>query len=309
MNNTIIKFLQANNIDINSDKINDVLQDNIAINDILLRYRIELNEQNTQISLANVLGDTSDVQSLSLGHFAEKMCTFFDEAGNGYEKRSLGMLDYTSDNVVDCLRPSFASQPIYLNECGDSTYYVGQNGKHRIHLLKFHYLKELANIDKTNLFAMERLNQKYTIDCVIKPIDYIKTYCFYILDKTKTSERLSIESELDTNYMRTGRSKVVELSDNVKSETIVSDDELIRMAEHSLLQYIEREINSQGKEDFVNWDYTEPFTQRILREMGEIETFKSFMVTYMPDCVAKLEEISSKKNKQKIDFTVDDFFK
>ena len=191
MNNTIRNFLIQQGIDITSDKFEEYIDTDFNFNRTISKYVIYKNTMSSQISIANVRGNAESYGESSLSGMAELLGDFFDENGSGYEYRSLGMLKYSSDEVVDQLRRSFITDPMYVNECGDNSYKIGQNGMHRYLILKFHYLKERLGISPDNENAIKALDEKYTIDYQVKYIDYTKTYCAYFLDRVKPLPRTS----------------------------------------------------------------------------------------------------------------------
>lgn len=76
------------------------------------------------------------------------MGNFFGDKNDGYHTRSLGMLDYTSEEIVPKLQNSFEVEPMILDEVDDGKYCISTNGMHRYTILRIHYL--LDKLKKQN---------------------------------------------------------------------------------------------------------------------------------------------------------------
>ncbi len=192
------------------------------INPIIDANRInENNTTDTKVSVADILGYDYKEKELSDDIF-ENLGHFFDESGRDYQKRSLSMLDYSTAEVLENLKPSFAKEPIRLDESDEGVYVVNGNGFHRFHVIKAHYLKELAKmemkykkmldeikqkyksdvdkkeklekeIEQQEYQELQALRKKYEIDVTVNRINYAKTYSAYILKKIADDKNVDLQ--------------------------------------------------------------------------------------------------------------------
>ncbi|MFQ6752391.1 MAG: hypothetical protein ACLRFL_02350, partial [Clostridia bacterium] len=92
---------------------------------------------------------------------------------------------------------------------------------HRYHVLRFHYLNELSQINSNDKEKIQELKDKYKIPIEVTETDYVKSYSYFIL-KTINS-KLRIDVEYDENYCKTGNSEL-RLEDEKR---ILTDEELL----------------------------------------------------------------------------------
>lgn len=204
-NETISQFFNEMNIDksIEND-IEAICYNKREINIIIARYGMYKNKQNEKVCIADVVGkDRGKSQNI-----LTELNNLFDRTGAAYKKRSISMLRYNSSDIVNELRNSFKEEPIELKEIKHGKYIVGNNGMHRVNLLKVHYLNECKNC--SNRDEIVNLNEKYIIDVIVEKLDVIKTYSKYIL--SLVDRNLLIEDELDDRYKKTGN--VIMYDDN-----------------------------------------------------------------------------------------------
>lgn len=189
MNTCNINFLQANGI--NLDEITRDVDCKIYsirdINEILertsMKYQEDAGVQN--ISIGDVVGvDCFADPSLKINSIFDFMDTLFDEKGDSYHCRSLGLLQYNRENIIEMLKNSFKYDPLYALNVENGKYVITTNGLHRFTVLRILYLKEIQEaLDNTQ--KIEEVKEKYKIPMVIRKIDFTKIYLEYIIRLTQ----------------------------------------------------------------------------------------------------------------------------
>lgn len=180
------------------------------INPIVTNYNFQGREEERIISVADIVGYDTEYRNIPKNIF-QSMDYFFNENGSGYETRSLDMLEYNSDNVMEGLQKSFEAEPISLIETGEGSYTVANNGLHRFTILKILYLSEVAKA-KGEPEELARLAEKYKIPANVTTVDLEKTYCKYLLlrafQKDEYQDIADISSVLDDDYEYTGETRI-----------------------------------------------------------------------------------------------------
>lgn len=216
-NETIEKFLKDIKIKVNfENNIDNMCYNKRDINSLISRYGMYKNKKLKKICVIDIIGkDRGKSQNI-----LNELNDLFDENGNFYQKRSVSMLKYKSNEIIDKLYNSFKEEPIELKEIKRNKYIIANNGMHRVNLLKMHYYNELKKCRKE--IDVENLNIKYTIKVIVESLDIIKTYSKYIL--SLVDNNIVIEDELDENYMKTENVIVYDENDKYK---IFNNDELL----------------------------------------------------------------------------------
>lgn len=252
MNETIEKFISENGIDV--EKIRAMseskLQSIREINSIVERYQISGPTHTGMISIANILGHNQMYRDRADEDVFELLNHLFDASGDGYHRRSVGMLDYSMPELISGLQSSFSKEPMVISMIEDEKYVITYNGMHRFAVLRAAYLHELS---KTNsLEQREDLNKKYSIPATITDIDYVKTYCNYMLSVCLGNQTFHLFNEYDKNHCLTDRSRV-----EIEGETYsLTDEELInytRMCLNSKLKKTTIDIASSIYPSFDNF--------------------------------------------------------
>jgi hypothetical protein len=184
------------------------------------------------------------------------MGNFFGDIDDRYHTRSLGMLNYTSEEIVPKLQGSFFNEPMVLGEFDKDKYCIMYNGLHRYTILRIHYLLEKMN----NQISEEELNEKYTIPVNLEKIDYFKTYCNYLLRMLDNNISCVVASLENYNY--TG---FVEIRYNDRQTKVVDDFELKKIVLQSLQNLNETSLASimyyyeiiQSFKEFVDNNFEE----------------------------------------------------
>lgn len=286
MNNTILKFVMSHDIDLKTiEKFDDIKVDNKEdINNIIdeNKFYSKFNVLKN-ICIADIKGYDYKYVSLNNDNFLENMSRFFDENGFSYEKRSISMLDYSTSEIIDKLSNSFRKEPICLLEADKHKYVIGNNGLHRYHVLKAHYLKELSLLDKNDLTSIKSLRDKYTIETRVDEIDYFKTYSSYILKLIGElyDDRLKFESELDEYYQPTQNIIMRHYNDFEKSK-ILNDNQLLSLLKSSVSEILLR--NSTSKK------ISKQFINSIKQTYEKFESFKEYCLEYLPEVIHYIDK-------------------
>lgn len=107
--------------------------------------------------------------------FFKNFKNFFDsEQESTYYTRALKLLNISTENIMDVLRPSFEIEPIESISIGED-YFISNNGLHRFVVLKLYYILELYQGK-----AIQELDKKYQVSVLNKELDIFKTFTTYL---------------------------------------------------------------------------------------------------------------------------------
>lgn len=232
MNQTIIDFLEKNNVNVD-DLVNDdrfTVLSCKEINPILDNYFIMGNSVKAQVSIADILGYQRDFIQFDT-NLIMNLPKLFNREESGYLSRSVGMLEMDRETCIKVMKEICKIDTFYLRKCEENKYIVVTNGMHRYHALRFHYLNELSQIDQSDPEQLKALHEKYKVDVKIEIPDFNKTYAYYILKKLIPN--IEVHAEYDRNRINTTGNAIVRL---FGKETILTDEQLISL----LKQEIER---------------------------------------------------------------------
>ncbi len=293
MNNTILNFLSREKIDIN--KINNLEENHIYsasdINYIIDRNKIlKNNNLKKKISIADIKGYNYTFYCLSR-NCIENISHFFNEQGSGYETRSIGMLDYTSENIVEKLTYSFDREPIYLIEADKNKYIIGDNGLHRFHILKIHFLKELSLLENYNTTEINNLKKKYTIDVKVSEVDFFKSYSKYILRKLASlqGKKLDLEAEIDGHWNYTGN-VILKYFDYPYNEDILNDNQLKTLLNTTLTNFLNNKTIT--KNEFKQ------FFDLIENAYNNYDSFKEFFIENLQQLIPYIKNLNINEEKK-----------
>ena len=285
MNKTIQEFLEKNNIDYPALQQEGLLKVKSAsdVNYIIARNRIFKNSyKKTRISIADILGYEYKFQGLTGQDFIYNMSNFFDIEGSGYQARSISMLNYPTDEVVDKLKPSFSREPMKIIEADKGgKYVIGDNGLHRYHVLKAHFLKEMFALSLDDKEGYNALKEKYTFVVSLCELDFTKTYSSYILKKIANFKGESIpyfSAELDQDYNYTGKLKIT--TSEPENELVLNDEQLIKFVQDRFNEYInDKSISSHKKQDglsliMANYEMFDSFREYCDKNLPELARLK-----------------------------------
>ena len=274
LNHHVVNFIRRLNIDIKKFISLDesVIEEPKYINPLTYRYGITAEVEKTNISIGSVVGyDTWNQDSIyhHRKNVLLSMGDFFGDRNDGYHTRSLGMLDYTSEEIVPKLQNSFEVEPMILDEVDDGKYCISTNGMHRYTILRIHYL-----LDKLkNKIPDNELDKKYSIPVKVKKKDYFKTYCNYLLSLLDNNIDY-VSAHLDNNYNYTG---LVKVSFKDGTQKIMNDIELKVLVKESIKNINDNSLylisynydNYQTFKYFIDTNFEE-LKVLIMRQKGEI---------------------------------------
>lgn len=259
-NKNIQKFIEDNNINLSYFKKNKqaILFNKVDLNPIVTKWGMYKEEEKVKITISNVIGKSMNTSKNILLELNE----LFDETADEYQKRSITMLDYNKDNIIDNLQKSFLKEPITLTEINRGKYVVRDNGMHRCSLIRTHYLNELSRCKELN--KIKEIENKYTITAFLENLDLVKTYSSYIF--SLLNKNVTLEEELDNNYKKTG--KIVLNYENGK-KNILNDNELIEYLKGNM-----RDIpNSDLKNNLIKLSKKDDHFKEFVKEnLNEITT-------------------------------------
>lgn len=237
MNECNKRFLERNGIVIEDicTRIDCHIHSRDEENPIIAQYNFQTNDEREMVSVADIVGYDTFERSQDTNIFLS-MDRFFDEKGKPYSTRSLGMLEYDKENIIENLRQSFRDEPISLIETGEGTYAVLSNGLHRYTLLRILYLSEAVQANG-NREKLAELAKKYTIPADVTGIDFDKTYCKYLLKHITTEDQewniTDIYTEYDRNYRATGNCVIT--YGNGETE-VLTNEELLALTKERVFE-------------------------------------------------------------------------
>ena len=155
----VATFYKKNNINIDmfGDNKEALIYTCGDINPIIEKYGIKKPEKKDLISIADIIG--YNYCSSQSNNLFLSMSYFFDSSKGGYQNRSVGLLDYAEDEIIDKLRTSFEYEPITLVEVEPNKYIIYTNGIHRYTILRAFYLIEKEKV-KEDPIKLEKIRKK-----------------------------------------------------------------------------------------------------------------------------------------------------
>ena len=156
-------------------------------------------------SIADIVGIASEPSNYDKDNVVNNLNLYFSKQTDkitNYNNRADNMLDYSSDNVMSGLYSSFNKESMVVVDMGNGDTLISENGMHRYHVLRIHYLNELSKAKTEE--DRERLREKYTVPVKMETIDLIKTYSNFLLGLSGLDIYLS--KERDEELKQTGNS-------------------------------------------------------------------------------------------------------
>lgn len=310
MNECNEKFLKDNNMFFAGLSAESVLKDAFDINPITARYEVLGRGMSKNVSVANIYGINRRMSSIP-GRFPEILDAFFNRGGDNYHSRSVTMLDYNENNVIEGLNRSFFREPIILMESDKEQYLVLTNGMHRFVVLRSLYLS--AKSKCKSLEEIDALNQRFIIPVKVVPIDLTKSYCKYLIDLFQPASCMGeyidqINEFKDENGTQmyqldksVGYGRVVskcitseEMDDYIQSYTDlgVEYDEEYKPTGRCKLQKFNGEIEFLNDEELIDMTRqiiidskknTSELINRLKEQASEYESFNEFLQKYFGD--------------------------
>ena len=226
INSEIKEYHISRNIDVNNDDKSNVMENYENHDEIFSNYGIYKEKTDEYVCV----GDINSTLMGGASSLYEEMSNLFDSSKTNYEARDISMLDYSQEELVHALKPSFSTDPIKLIKLDNNDYVINSNGRHRVTLLKANYISELQNCELPDSVA--QINNKYLIPAQVHEIDKTKTYLNFIL-KQINKDKYIVENDIDSNFLKTDNVKL-RIGDSVQ---IFSDDELLEFVQSEVSKY------------------------------------------------------------------------
>lgn len=268
------EFLRRNGINPEeiSKKVDCTMNSQELINPIVADCGFFREKGIGQVSVVDIVGIFSDTRRNAGKTIFENMDDLFDTEGDGYHSRSVGMLEYDANNIIDKLGYSFNFEPITVCETGeDNQYTIYINGLHRFTVLKALCLKELADANGDEQ-KIEEIKNKYIIPAEITEVDLEQTYCKYLLmEAISDGDIKRIRSNYDHMYRPTGKVELI----NSSNETKIVDTE-------ELLQITRMKMERQKQEGRIPYN--------VHYNMEHYQSFRKFMDENFEDILEQQKE-------------------
>ena len=168
------EFLKRNKIDKNElrKNVDSKIYSFSEINPLAEIVYFQKREERKNISIANIVGYNYQFYSAP-NDIIESLDNFFDSEGDGYHSRSVGILEYDRDYILDKLQDSFKMEPMVVADTGEGKYTISTNGLHRFTVLRLLYLSEVVQA-KGDPRKLDELEKKYTIPVQLQGIEFEK---------------------------------------------------------------------------------------------------------------------------------------
>lgn len=239
INRDILNFFKQNDIDFRELATSDdsYIYSTRDINKIIADYGIYDSEKDAEVSVADIIGyNFFENQNKNIFYAINY---FFNRNGSRYQQRSIELLNYSSDEIMNELAPSFREHPICIEELPGKKYLISTNGLHRYMVLRTHFLKESYHLDKDSQAFME-LKAKYIIPVKSKKVNLIKTYANYLLT-SHPELGCDLKLELNENHEYTGK-VILELN---HKQYFLDDEELI--------DYVNDVLRNTESQNYFDW--------------------------------------------------------
>lgn len=224
MNKTIQEFLKRLGLDaLKAKELEECkTKKGFDVNSVVCCYGLFKPEKRAKrVSIADIVG--CDYNYGSPDNIIDNLSSFFDEQGDNYHTRSLSMLNIPLGEAMSAFEESNKKEPICLNEVDSGKYIVAQNGMHRFHVMKMHYLSELSKINPQDKVVIKRLREKYSFNAEVNEIDFVKTYSAYMI--SLLDDDLKLENDYDADWGLTGKSCLKSYSDSEK-KVVLNEEQL-----------------------------------------------------------------------------------
>ena len=233
---------------------------------IISKYIIYNDPKLTEKSIADIVGIVSEPNDYDKENVANNLKLYFSKHTDNitnYNNRADKMLDYSSNNIMSGLYDSFKKEPMVIVNIENGDALISENGMHRYHLLRIHYLNEL--IKTSNDIEKERLREKYIIPVKMETIDLFKTYSNFLLGLSGLPIYLSKE-----------RNEKLEQTDKV---VLHYNNKEYPLTDEQLLDFLSKNINRiMDRRDTIN------------RLCKHIPSFNEYISVYFPELVKEKEK-------------------
>lgn len=227
----IEKFMISNQID--KELIKHSIESKVLsikdINPLAYYYGIYKDYIYSKVSIADIVGHQDSM--INKNNILDNLEQYFpkniNEKDNSYLTRSASMLEYTTYDIMPNLKRSFTKEYILVTELDNNKLFIAENGLHRYHLLRILYLNEKLK-NNTQVYT-EFLKEKYTIPVKLKKLDFVKTYCHFLLHCLELENNFELIKERNSNYEETGNIVII-YNNQIKTFT---DEEFINLIKNN----------------------------------------------------------------------------
>lgn len=235
-----------------------------------LRYTVHKPSKTIELPLSQIEGCS---ESHDTDNYLDFFRVLFDEKQDGYGSRSLGMLKFGINDVMeDMLNGPFQKEAM-VTDCIDGHYFVSDNGKHRLAILKlFSAIEECWGVSE------EQLDKKYVIPVRNFNVDLIKTYSNYISTRLG-DERFFVKNEY-VDHAPTGNGTIVYHGENYSAD----DRKLL-----TFLQNRVEKVRVQKPDTYAK--LVEDLGK--VTESGNYESFSTFLDLALPNVSSDIKETDS----------------
>lgn len=270
MSKESIKFLEKNGIDPNfvRSKVDCQIYSREDVNKIVSDYEFQTSRTLRMVSIADIVGYDTDWRDVVPDVFLS-IDDLFSSTASTYESRSLSMLNYNKDNVMDGLRKTLenSDEEMVLVETGEGSFAVFTNGLHRYTVLRAFYLAEAAKV-KEDDEELKKLAEKYTIPAQVVGIDMEKTYSKYLIITMEAFgadfKIRDIRTHYDDSFTRTGNTEFVYI-DGAKD--ILTDEELRKFLIGEILKFGPEHLFGLISSDYEKYESLKKFINDLNKDL------------------------------------------
>ena len=197
-------------------------------------------KKTSSVNIGDILGfegdDTTDV--------LEIFSQCFSENNHYFQGRSLGLLEYTSEDIISKLTDSFERDPIVLSKTKDGQYIITENGRHRYSILKMFYLSELSQA--TTQQEIDVIKQKYTIPVKIITEDTFCSSLSQIIKQNNLKYKEVTRTEEGLLLFKGEKEKVIG-TDKFGNEYTYYTIKTLTLTEQEAIKYLENSFPNADK--------------------------------------------------------------
>lgn len=244
MSELLKQFIEKHNINLETIYNDLRIYEEREINHIISDNKLEGIIKEELVSIADIIGYDYSWRRQT-NNLADNFSSFFGTE-SAYQIRSIGMLEYDNEEIIQQLYPSFKKEPLRVLELDNGRKVISGNGLHRYTILRMHYMSELQKV-RGNKEKEEYLKRKYEIPVKLTKVDLFKTYCQFLLKKACINDEIylhNIYGEDDcviihenNHEMKLNRKQLLEYT---KNKINMLNDEIKDMFKHVVSIYYNR---------------------------------------------------------------------
>lgn len=272
MNELFEDFILKNDIDIESIYKDLEIYSEKQINRLISNNKLEGTTKEALIPISDIIGYDYEWRGHT-NNLADNFSKFFD-IGTSYQSRSISMLEYTSENIIEKLYQSFKTEKIRVLELDNGRKIISGNGLHRYTLIRILYLNELQKV-KGNKEEEEYLKSKYEIPVELTKVDILKTYCNYLIKLTSILDDITVEN----------------VPGNNEYTTVSETGKQIQLNRNGLIEYTKNRIKC------LNGEMKKWFIEKITKNYNMYDSFKQFIDNNFYNELVPFMEKNEKKGR------------